>query len=328
MPYLVKGSCLLATGGGLPVRQHSQLFTDALQHNSRIPVKSIGDFSSRDILASIYGVGNPAQIRGDISSLITDTISLFNQYYGLTVAGFIPGEIGAEGMAFFAAAATGLPVVDSDLVGGRAAPEMQMDVFSVYGRSIVPMIGNSDAGRHLVLNGKFSAAEVEMVMRSFFTMKARMGIVLGYSISASDYLSIGAKDTISRSINLGRILSGSRTSILNSLLSLLKDARVLVEEKLTDVSLKNLGGFLQGELVFETIRVIIKNENLACLKGKKSLARVPDLIMLIDASTFEPLHNTEVNNFIGRRIIIITCVSEKYWYTGAGLALFRASFTK
>lgn len=322
MPYLLGGSSLLATGGGLPALEHEKIFRDALRYRSRIQVKSIGEFSSKDVLVSVYGVGNPAQVRGSVSSLVADTVSLFEKYNKLSVAGFIPGEIGAEGMAFFAAAVTGLPVVDSDLVGGRAAPEMQMDVFSVFGKSIVPLVGNSNMGQHIVLDGNYTASEVEDLIRFFFADRANMGVVMGYPITAGNYLTIGAKGTISRAMKIGQALAMPAVSI-DALLSILGKGTILAKEELKKVNLRNVGGFLQGDLDFKTVRVMVKNENVACIRGNKYIARVPDLIMLIDTGTFEPLHNAGIRKSIGHNVIVMSCKAEEYWYTRRGLSLFR-----
>src|SRR3989338_753976 len=120
----ILGSTFFATGGGLPPIQHAAMFRDLLKHTPALPVQACSDFDPQAFLVSVYGVGDPSQVAGSFDTLVRRAIDAYEQHTAIRIAGLIPGEIGAEVLAFQAAACLGLPVVDSDLVGGRAAPEV------------------------------------------------------------------------------------------------------------------------------------------------------------------------------------------------------------
>jgi len=320
LKYLLLGSLFLATGGGLPLREHQKIFERLLKIKKKLPVKEIREFKKEDFLASIYGVGNPAQVKNNFKRLILKSLNFFKKYFQIKVKGLIPGEIGAEGIVFEAAAYLNIPVVDSDLVGGRAAPEIQMDVFSVYNKPLTPMIANAVNGKQMIFKGNFSAKEIENTLRKFFTQNQGIGVVAGYPIKTVDYQKIGAKNTLSKAIKIGEILRSS-SQPLKELVRLLK-GKIVVRENLKKVDLKGQEGFLIGWLAFKTKRIWVKNENMACFEKNKSIVKAPDLIVVLEAKSLKPIHNTQIKNFIGREVVIFACPGEKYWYTKKGKQIF------
>ena len=327
LKHLLLGSLFLATGGGLPPREHQKIFEKLLKIKKKLPVKDITEFQENDCLVSMYGVGNPALAKDNFKELLIKSVNLFKKYFGLKIKGLIPGEIGAEGMAFQGAVYLNLPVVDSDLVGGRAAPEIQMDVFSIYNKPLTPLIAAVN-GKQIVFQGNFLATEIEDTLRNLFGKTKRVGVVVGYPIKAGDYRKIGAKNTLSKAIKVGKILQSS-SQALQELEKFLK-GKIIAQEKLQKVELENQKGFLIGWLIFQTKKIWVKNENMACFEKAqskdKSVAKFPDLIVVLEAKSLKPIHNTEIKNFINKELIIFACPGEKYWYTKKGSSLFEITW--
>ena len=212
----LKGSLFLGAGGGLPYEIHKKIFNDIFQNVNKINVASLDDFDSDDILVSAYGVGDPSIIPDNFSETIKTGFVKFQKLTGISIKGIIPGEIGAEGLAFQIERYTKLPVVDSDLVGGRAAPEIQLDVFSVFDLNIAPVLLVSVNGKSLFLEGEYNAIEIEKISRSFFADNGSSGVLMGYGISMGKYKQYAMKNTLSYAMQIGKLLDQKNLLILIS----------------------------------------------------------------------------------------------------------------
>ncbi len=302
------GSLCCATGGGLSYRDHGKAFDAALSKKSKILCKEIAEFHATDYLASIYGVGDPSQVKGDFVSVIKTGVKKYTQLTGITPKGIIPGEIGAEGLAFQAASYLNLPVVDSDLVGGRAAPEIQMDVFSVYDLPLTPLLAVSMNGKELFLNGAFGAKEIEGLIRLFFKNNGSNGLLIGYPIQAKQYQQYGMSGTISRAIAIGDcLLKKDLPGVLEH-----TQGKILGEETIDAVSLSSQDGFLQGWLSLGDMSVLVKNEYILVKKKNKMLCQAPENIMLLDKDLF-PIHSTQVQQYAGKKVSVFVIPGQGYW---------------
>ncbi|MDP3794368.1 MAG: DUF917 family protein [bacterium] len=174
-----------------------------------------------------------------LGDILESALCRFESLARVRVRGIIPGEIGAEGLAFQAGAHLGLPVADSDLVGGRAAPEIQMDVFSVYRIPITPALAATSRRKSLFFSGAFSAKEIEEVVRGFFKRSGSAGVLVGYPIQARDYRTVGISGTVTSAIEIGEYLSRGD---LDGLLGKFRGA-VLFRGKVNKVTLQSEGGF-------------------------------------------------------------------------------------
>ncbi|MBI4120318.1 MAG: DUF917 domain-containing protein [Parcubacteria group bacterium] len=305
---LLLGSLFFGTGGGLSYKDHKKIFSAALRNQQIIPIKKVGEFNKTDHLVSIYGVGDPSRKQPDFKKLILGALKEYTQTTGAAIKAVIPGEIGAEGLAFQAAVCAGLPVVDSDLVGGRAAPEIQMDTFTVHHLPITPVLVVGQRGNKLTLKGNVSAPRIEEKARRFVKKIGGAGVLIGYCIRAGDFKKICAPNTISLSLKIGALLQKRRISkVLQTL-----GGAIVSREKITRVGLTSKGGFLQGWVNFEHGALWIKNENILLTRGNKVIATAPDHIILLGKNG-QPIHNTQIKKYKGRTVSIITLPASYYW---------------
>ena len=306
---MVLGSTFLATGGGLPPQEQLKIFDECFRKNEQLTVKRSDEFDEGEYLVTIYEVGDAAKPANTDSEKLIHIF--FNEYQllaGITIKGIIPGEIGAEGLAFQAAAYLNLPVVDSDLVGGRAAPEIQMDCFTVHHLPITPIVGVVLSGKSIYVQNGFSSMEVEEKIRSFFAKNGGIGMIVGYPIRAGVYAKKGMQGTLSRAQEIG-VLLGKKD--LNSILKV-TGGSIVATEKLLDVELESKGGFHQGFLTFENYRMRVKNEHMALLKDGTVVAQAPDLLVLLSDSCV-PIHNADIGRYVGATILIVHIPSQGYW---------------
>lgn len=306
--HLLLGSSFLATGGGLPYNAHKKFFTDALNQKKRLAVKGADEFKSSGCLVSVYLVGDPTKSQLNFGNLIRKALREYTNLTGIKIQGIIPGEINGEGVAFQASAYANLPVVDSDLVGGRAAPEIQMDVFAVYKIPLTPILAVTLNNKSIVLLENFSAKEVEDLLRGFFKENGGAGLLVGYSIKAGDYAKIGTKKTLSHSIKIGQFLEKKNLSVLLQELQ----GKVIATEKIQKIDLKSKGDFLEGFIYFKNFKIFVKNENVILFKNSKKIVVAPDLIVLL-GKDFTPIHNVEISKYREGEVTILYIPAWDYW---------------
>lgn len=319
---LLLGSLFLGTGGGLTLRKQREIYEKLLIQKNKLLVKEVDEFEKQDYLASVYGVGDPSKAQVDFKNLLQQSLKEYKKLTGIKIKGIIPGEIGAESLAFQAAAYANLPVVDSDLVGGRAAPEIQMDVFTVYNLFLTPLLAVSFHQKSLLFIGKFSAKEIENELRQFFQKNRGAGILIGYPVEAGQYGKIGMKNTIFQAIRIGEYLQRKDIE------SLLKhfNGRLVDEAILREVKLESGGDFFKGWAFFENgWKLWIKNENILLMKNNKIKIASPAIIVLLDSKK-QPIHNSELKKHKGKKISIISLPAQGYWRNPTAQKIWRSAY--
>lgn len=316
---LLPGSAFLGAGGGFSKREHRKIFLEALK-SGPVRIRNIGEFQPHDYLATVYGVGDPSKARS-MHALLPLALEEFQKLSGRRIAGIIPGEIGAEGVAFQAAAAAQLPVVDADLVGGRAAPEIQMDAFAVHSKAITPVFALAKGGKSIYLQGPLSAKEVEDLLRLFFDRNGSNGILVGYSMLARDARRIVQSGTLSLTQRVGALLNRRDAVQLKKFLA----AKLLTDALMRRAELFSSGGFLRGYLQVGEYKICVQNEHLAAMRNRRLVVRAPDILALLAADTMHPIHNSEAQKYVGKRVQLWHAPARGYWKLARAKKLWNES---
>lgn len=317
--YLL-GSQFFGTGGGLPLEKHKKIFLKALERKHNLEFVPITAFNTIDTLATIYGVGDPSQIQDGFASLTLRGLEQFEKLSRLEVKGILPGEIGAEGLAFLCATVLDLPVVDTDLVGARAAPEIQLDTFTVHGVSLTPLLGMAGNGKSLYFQGNYSAQEIEQTLRVFFENNGGSGILVGYPIAAGEYATIGMLGTLTQTLAIGQqIEKGDLKKYIENDCG----GMYIEKQKVQIIDLESKDGFLQGKIVTQNYVIEVKNENiqLKSRDGESIVARAPEVIMLLDRQGV-PLHNATLKKQFAHEVTIVVLPAKGYWKKSKAMALW------
>ena len=306
---LVFGDLFFGTGGGLPEDLNREIFEQAFSIKEEIQVIDVDDLNDSDFLISAYGVGDPASATSVSEDFIKAAIEKYKNLTNLEeIKAIIPGEISAESLSFLIAAILDLPVVNSDLVGGRAAPEIYMDCFTLFGEPIVPILGVSPNKKEVFLRGNFSAQEVEKIMRGFFADNGSSGEMVGYPIKAKKYKEICMKDTILITREVGKsLLKKDIDSFLNSI-----KGKIIFSGIIKNSTLKTIDGFTKGNVFVGDYKIVVKNENMKVVKNGEIISKAPQIIILLDEN-LKPIHNSLTNNFVGKKVNICTLPAQGYW---------------
>ncbi|MDY6977352.1 MAG: DUF917 family protein, partial [Pseudomonadota bacterium] len=101
--------------------------------------------------------------------------------------------------------------------------------------------------------------------------------------------------------------------------------KLLFEGKVTDKSVAIVGGYDVGELTVagfngeQPVTINIKNEYLIAKQNDKVLASVPDLIVLVDIETSEPINAERIK--YGQRVAVIAVECPKFYKSERALAV-------
>lgn len=319
---LLLGSAFLGTGGGIPLKAHKKIYESAFREKQNLIMKDVREFHAGHYLATIYMVGDPSKVRTNLKDTLIAAFADYQKMTGIRMHGIIPGEIGAEGVAFQASVYADLPVIDSDLVGGRAAPEISMDVFALYQIPLTPTFAVSLKGNSILLSGNISSHEIEETTRNFFKKNGGIGLLIGYPIRAGAYKKIAIQGTISRAMEMGNYLA---TGNIEGLLKKFGGSMV-AKRTITAVNLKSGGDFLSGSVHLQEFELRVKNENIELLQKNKQIAAAPDIITLLQKNG-TPIHNSEITDMKGREAIIVTLPAFGYWKQKENKALWKSAFS-
>lgn len=304
----LKGSQFFATGGGLPFALHEKIFQRVLAGKDHVEAISLKDLKADDVVVSAYGIGDPSIIPENFADVAITAFDKYKKMTGYDIKGIIPGEIGAEGLAFLVSQCTHVPVIDADLVGGRAAPEIQLDVFTVCNLSITPVLLMALNGKSVFLEGVFTAQEIEKISRDFFAQNGSSGLLVGYGISSQDLAKHAIQNTLTLSMQMGMALWEKD---MKKILQLI-DGKILCKTAVENVLLESSCGFLCGTITCKNGVMTVKNENMFFTDHEGKKWRAPDILMLLDEEC-NPMHNAYATEYIGKEVYVIHAPAIGYW---------------
>ncbi len=235
------------------------------------------------------------------------------------MAGILPGEIGIESLVLEMAEMLDLPILDGDIVGGRAVPEIQDDIFYIDNIKTTPAICINLKKEILIIDNTKNLKKIENIVRNFAVLSKSPVILIDHIACRNNFkrISLG---TFSRSIKLGeKIKNRTNRESLREILSF-NNAKIIAEGKIISITKGNHGGFLEKIIKGKNWHVIVKNEYLAVFVNNKLISSIPDMIVLIDKKNGKPLHNTFIKK--GDKIWIVSIKGFKKWYTKKGLKIF------
>jgi DUF917 family protein len=206
-------------------------------------------------------------------------------------------------------------VVNGDGMG-RALPEAQMMTYAIEGVCPTPAVSCDYEGNISSFTAK-NTATYERHIRALTMASGGMITTAEHPMTGKQIKTAIIPDTISFSIELGKVLRENRgsakqifpalQSVFNT--SLYGECRLLTCGKVSDKSTRIVGGYDIGEATivdFEDaesiLKISIKNEYLLATAGEQVLASVPDLIVIGDFETSQPINAERLR--YGQRVAV------------------------
>lgn len=327
IPSLARGAAVFGTGGGGDPHIGALLATQAVTTHGPVTVVSVDEVPRDARVVMVAMMGAPTVMVEKLPGLdeVTAPVRAIEPFLDGPVTHIACAEVGGVNstIPIAAAAVLGLPLVDGDGMG-RAFPELQMVLPTLSGIPASPLGFADDKGNTGILSTVTNTwaeriarvACVEMgcsVMISLFPLsgqQVRESLVAG---SLSQCLAVGDAIADARAANEDPV-----TRAVNEL-----GGRELYAGKVVDVARATTKGFARGSAIIDgadgALTLSFQNEHLMATLERKILATTPDLIMVLEHDSGEPI-TTEGLRY-GQRVRVIAAPSDERWHSPAGLAM-------
>ena len=252
-------------------------------------------------------------------------------YADIEIGAFVPLEIGggATAGAVAAGAIFGVPVVDGDYSGGRAIPEVPQTTPILCGKGMWPMASVDSYGNRAVITG---ASSFEMAERIGKMLSAASFEPVGnaaFLMNGCEMKSTVVEGTLSKSLAIGRAIREANEQSKDPIAAAIavSSGHLLFQGKVSVKEWEDRDAYLWGEHTIEgagefanhTYKIWFKNEShVTWLDGAVHVTS-PDLIIVVEATTGEPLTNTVIAE--GQEVAVIGIAATEVFTTPAGIDL-------
>jgi DUF917 family protein len=323
---LAVGAAILGTGGGGNPYIGKLLAREAIATYGPIEIVSVDEIPDDAVTVFSAMMGAPTVMVEKIpqGDELIHAFAALHEQLGRPITHVVPAEVGGinSTLPIAAAARLRLPLVDADGMG-RAFPEVQMCTPTIYEISATPMALADEKGNTVVIR-TVDNRWTERLSRAITIEFGCTALIALYPMSGAEARESLIPRTLTLAEDLGRLLREGLG--IEGVLERLRGHR-LFEGKVADVERRTVGGFARGEARIEgidadadsSLRIRFQNEHLIALRDGEVVASVPDLIIVLDAETAEPITTEELR--YGFRVVVVAAPCDKRWRTEAGLEL-------
>ncbi len=325
------GAAILGTGGGGNPYIGTLLAKQAIRECGPVELVSVDEVPDDAVVVPSAMMGAPTVMveklpRGDE---IIRAFKALQEFMGKEITHTVSIEAGGLNSTtpFSVAAHMGIPLVDADGMG-RAFPEIQMVTPTMYGVSATPMALADEKGNAAIIE-TIDNRWTERLARSLTIDMGCTAMIALYGMDGKMLKEAMVPGTIGLAEELGRLIRETRAAHgdpIGAVLGRLNGFRVFTG-KIADVARRTETGFARGEAMIEgagadagsTLELRFQNEHLVALRNGEIVVSVPDLIIVLDAETGEPITTEELR--YGFRVTVIATPCDRRWRTPEGLEL-------
>lgn len=328
---VARGAAILGTGGGGDPYVGRLLATAAIREHGPVALVELADLAEDAVVLPVAMMGAPTVMVEKLPSaeqvgLAARTLAT---YLGQELTHIACAEAGGVNslIPVVAAAQLGLPLLDADGMG-RAFPEVQMVLPSLYGIRATPMAIADEKGNRGVLD-TVDNHWAERLARSATVDMGCSAMISSYAMSGRQARESLVPGTLSLCAELGTLVRKARAEHadpIGQVTTRLRGER-LFTGKVVDVARRTVNGFTRGEARLSgmdgdrggELVLRFQNEHLVAERDGIVLASVPDLICALDGETGEAV-TTEALRY-GQRVTVIAAPADPRWHTPEGIDL-------
>jgi DUF917 family protein len=328
---IARGAAILGTGGGGDPYIGRLLATAALRRHGAVELCPLSEVPPDALVLPVAMMGAPTVMveklpSADQVALAANTLA---DYLGRELTHIACAEAGGVNslIPVVAAAQLGLPLVDADGMG-RAFPEIQMVLPTLYGIKATPMAIADEKGNRGVLD-TVTNRWAERLARSATIDMGCSAMISSFAMSGRQAVSSLVPGTLSLCAELGTLVRAARVAHADPVDAVVGrlGGRRLFTGKVVDVARRTLTGFARGEAKLagtdddtgDELLLRFQNEHLVAETGGRVVAAVPDLICTLERESGDAV-TTEGLRF-GQRLTVIAAPADPRWYTPEGLEL-------
>jgi uncharacterized protein len=328
---MARGAAVLGGGGGGDPHIGRLLAESAMREFGPVEIVCPDEVPADACVLPIAMMGAPTVMVEKIPSagqvsLALETLARYLGRAPTHVACMEAGGVNSM-VPFVAAARLGLPLIDGDAMG-RAFPELQMVLPTLSGVSATPMSIVEDKGN----KGVFDTIDngwAERLARSATIDMGCAPIVSLYAMSGDEVRDCFVPGTLGLCLRIGFAIDSARASNRDPIAALVAalGGKLVHTGKVVDVTRRTVTGFARGEALLtgldgaagSELVLRFQNEHLIAELDGQVLVTTPDLIVVVDAETGEPI-TTESLRF-GHRVAVVAAPMDERWHSPAGIEL-------
>ena len=328
---LARGAAVLGTGGGGDPHIGRLLAQEAVRKYGPVEMVAVGDLPDDACVLPVAMMGAPTVMVEKLPSAdqISVAVQTLAKYVGKTPTHLACIEAGGVNstVPVIAAAQLGLPLVDGDGMG-RAFPELQMVLPTLAGIEATPMSIVDEKGNR----GVFDTIDnpwAERLARSATVDMGCSAIVSLYAMTGAELREAFVAGTLSKCIEIGHAIEHARQEHADPITAVVDrlGGRMLHVGKVVDVQRRTTTGFARGDATIDGLdaslgRVLVlrfQNEHLVAEIDGTAVATTPDLIIVLDTESGEPI-TTEALRY-GHRVSVLAAPADERWHSPEGIAL-------
>lgn len=318
---LINGASILATGGGVPVEEELKVIKNL--RNFKTSLVSLEDLPEDGFLCLVGELGPSGAPPIKKNKIIKQMLKSLEKITSKKIVGIYPPEIGQESVVLESAYYLDLPVADLDIVGGRAVPFIDINVFNLknINYSLTPMVVCNDRDEIFIIEGNKTHGKVEEILREMTRLSSsELLFLMGALVSVKDLIKYKLENnSYSKALNLGS------TNNLNELFSKLNPDLIIKGTVKKKGNIKQQGFSAAYVLIKDEkqnlFKLILQNEAIFLLDGKnKIISSVPEKILLIDPIRLIGLQNDKLT--LNQILIIAILKPEKIWMSKKAEQIF------
>jgi DUF917 family protein len=326
-----RGAAILGTGGGGDPYIGKLLASSALRDHGPVQMVRLDEIGDDAAVLPVAMMGAPTVMVEKLP--VVDQIGIAAR----TLATYLRRDLthiacaeagGVNSLIPVAAAAQlGLPLVDADGMG-RAFPEIQMVLPTLYGIKATPMAITDEKGNRGILD-TVDNHWAERLARSATIDMGCSAMISSYAMTGRQARDALVPGTLSLCAELGALVRQARAGHADPVDAVVKrlGGKRLFSGKVVDVARRTVTGFARGEATLDGMdedkgtRLVLhfQNEHLVAEREGTIVASVPDLICTLDRESGDAI-TTEGLRF-GQRVTVLAAPADPRWHSPAGLAL-------
>ena len=340
-----RGCCFFATGGGGDPLFGQKMLREALDAGKQIRIIDAKELSDESWTICPYLMG-PApgpeteevkQARKDyglthevISNMPAAAAQILLKQEEIKLSAVIPIELGAAATSSAVATAAwlGVPTIDGDYAG-RALPEVAQILPAIHDVNLLPIASCDRYGNQIIIKKTTSLQMTERLGKIMAT--ASLGLVGQATLlkQLKQMKSLMLFNTLSKALSVGTALRKAQEAKDNSPLSIIEltQAKILFIGQVTERKAEVQDGYYIGYVNINGIdnfknnkfKIWVKNENILSWLNDEPCIACPDLITMIDKSTFEPIIIGKLNE--GTKVIVFGIPAPESFRSPAAIQL-------
>lgn len=320
------GGAVYGTGGGGDPYLGRVTAEQAMRKSGDVHLVDVDSLADDALVVPVAVIGAPAVLLEKLpeATQLVEALRALEQYLGQRAAALLCAEAGGlnSTIPFCVASQLGLPVVDGDLMG-RAFPEIQMTLCTLQGVQASPLSLADEKGNTLVVRAT-SNAYAERFVRSVTTDMGGSACGALYPMTGRQAKACTVRGSMSQLVRTGEALLEARIANADPVEAVRKvtKGRLLHRGKVVDVKRETKGGFTRGQITITgldpdaespDLTVNFQNEFLVAAFGSTIAATTPDLIIVLDLETGEPVTGELIRFGLRVAVLAVPCVDE--WKT-------------